>query len=77
MKQLLVALAAAGVVAASMAACATGAAYGPAASPNKVGYSEHLRLTNMHGCAVNACVARRNLDRTYSVCGKERPHRHD
>jgi len=40
MKQLLVALASAGMVAASVAACATTAPYGPAASPNRIGYFE-------------------------------------
>ena len=40
MKQLLVALAAAGVVTASLASCATTAPYAPTASPNRVGYFE-------------------------------------
>lgn len=40
MKQLLVALAAAGVVAGGLAACATTAPYSAATSPNRVGYFE-------------------------------------
>ncbi len=40
MKHLLVALAAAGVVTASLASCASTAPYGPADSPNRAGYFE-------------------------------------